>query len=156
MLNAQMRIGIDLNESEIDLNECEHFSQTANWDRSKRVWTLFSKQTEIDLNECEHFLKLRTEIDLNECEHFSQSEAGSIWTSVNTFLKAKLDRSEIDASLIDVIDRSVQVWPHKVSFRVTLKYNYEIESETLQNPHEAALRIIYFYDAFDLGKMFIL
>ena len=26
-------------------------------------------QTEIDLNECEHFLSKRTEIDLNECEH---------------------------------------------------------------------------------------
>ena len=33
---------IDLNESEIDLNEFEHFR---------------SKWTEIDLNKCEHFLK---------------------------------------------------------------------------------------------------
>ena len=30
---------MDLNESEMDLNECEHFLK-ANWDRSKRVWTL--------------------------------------------------------------------------------------------------------------------
>ena len=48
-----MRTEIDLNESEIDLNECEHFLKVteidlnecehflkANWDRSKRVWTL--------------------------------------------------------------------------------------------------------------------
>ena len=51
-----MRTEIGLNESEIDLNECEHFLK-ANWDRP-----------EIDLNECEHFLKAnwdRPEIDPN-------------------------------------------------------------------------------------------
>ena len=56
-------------QTENYLNECEHFLK-ANWDRSKRVWTLsqsklrwiwtsvntFSKQTEIDLSECKHFL----------------------------------------------------------------------------------------------------
>ena len=51
-----MRTEINLNESELDLNECEHFLKV-NLDRS-----------EIDLNECEHFLKVnldRSEIDLS-------------------------------------------------------------------------------------------
>ena len=34
-----METEIDLNESEIDLNESGHFLK-ANWDRSKRVWTI--------------------------------------------------------------------------------------------------------------------
>ena len=47
----------DLNESEIDLNECEHFLKE-NLVRS-----------EIDLNKSEIDLN-KSEIDLNECEHF--------------------------------------------------------------------------------------
>ena len=33
-MNAWMRTEIDLNESEIDLNKCEHFLK-ANWDQSE-------------------------------------------------------------------------------------------------------------------------
>ena len=75
-----MRTEIDLNESENDLNECEHFLK-ANWDRSKLksiwMWTL---ELRSPLNGCEMDLN-ESEMDLNECEHF---------------LKANLNRSNLD------------------------------------------------------------
>ena len=78
---------IDLNQkwSEIDLNECEHFLK-ASWDRSK-----------IDLNECEHFLKVNWDV-LKGVWTLSQSKLRSIWDRSNEgehFLKANWDRSEL-------------------------------------------------------------
>ena len=71
-------------QTEIDLNECEHFLK-ANWDRSK-----------IDLNECEHFLKANwvssiSTIDLNECEHFLKvnwDRSKWVWTLSQSELRS--------------------------------------------------------------------